>query len=133
MPTVELARSVIMTVLGENWDQGESDDRALWVADAIAFVFENIGEPLRVDDVIAYLDVARRSLERAFRAMSGHSIHQVIIKCRVEMAKHLLTHANKPVTSVAYEAGFGSQSKLNNVFRRELGLTPVEFRRHFDR
>ena len=54
-----------------------------------------------------------------------------IVQAHVERAKQLLMRTDEPMLAVALDSGFSSASKLSTVFRRHVGLTPVEFRRRY--
>ena len=100
----------------------------LEVAAALRFIHDNAGKPIRVYDVVAHLDDARRTLEIRFRQALGRSIHAEIQRTRLERAKQLLLETDLPLPKVARACGFGSPSYLAAVFHRHLGVTPVKYR-----
>ena len=63
-----------------------------------------------------------------FRSSLGRSVRDEIERSRVAYAKQLLQETNLTVERVAHLAGFGSLPYFSNVFRRRVGMTPVEFR-----
>jgi AraC family transcriptional regulator len=67
---------------------------------------------------------------RQFKAATGLPPHQYVIARRVERAKELL-HAGTDVSlaEVALRAGFSDQSQFCRHFKRQLGVTPRQFRR----
>jgi AraC-like DNA-binding protein len=65
---------------------------------------------------------------RAFRKTLGSPPYAFIIHRRLERAKEYLRHSSMTVTDVALASGFSSSSHFSNVFRREVGTTPVEYR-----
>lgn len=83
---------------------------------------------LSVDMIAKEIGVKRRTLERHFQENSDRSILQELVDCRVHRAKRLLMETHVPIKHVAFAAGFSSVSSLCKVFRRELNLTPGEFR-----
>ena len=42
--------------------------------------------------------------------------------------KTLLRRTREPLATIAQEAGFGDQSHLTSIFRREIGVTPGRLR-----
>ncbi len=66
---------------------------------------------------------------RMFAAEVGHTPHAYLLGVRIESAKVLLAEGNS-VASVAAATGFCDQSHLNKHFKRVLGKTPSEYRRH---
>ena len=49
----------------------------------------------------------------------------------VERAKRLLTETNDPVTNIVFASGFNSRQVFSNIFRRETGMTPSQYRGQF--
>jgi AraC family transcriptional regulator len=66
---------------------------------------------------------------RQFRATLGVTPHQYLVQCRLRRAARLLSEIDKPVTDVAFEAGFGDLSNFTRTFTRAAGMSPGAFRR----
>ena len=86
-------------------------------------------EPLQVDDVMDAVPMSRRSLERRFRTLVGHSISDEIRRAHVERAKQLLLSTDMAMPQIAAASGFTSGTRLGIVFLREVGEPPTEYRR----
>jgi LacI family transcriptional regulator len=99
---------------------------------AINFVRQNFQRPIQVGDILRAVDVSRRALEVRFRVRLGRSPAAEIRRIRVEHAKRLLESSDLPISDVATEAGFHCPEVMQRAFRRELDLTPTEYRRHRD-
>lgn len=99
------------------------------VVTAIRFIRANSGIPLQVDEVVEAVPLSRRSLERRFRELLGHSISDEICKAHLERAKQLLSTTDLPMSQVAASCGFVSSTRLGIVFRSALGESPTEYRR----
>jgi len=55
-----------------------------------------------------------------------------LIRDRVLLeAKRLLTNADMTVTEIAYDLNFGDNSYFNRFFKKNVGVTPDEFRKQF--
>lgn len=65
---------------------------------------------------------------RLFRRSVGWSPHQHVLNQRVERARVLLQTTDLPLATIALSVGFASQSHMNAVFARRLGLTPGAIR-----
>ncbi len=103
------------------------DDRE--VAHAVEFIREHIAEPINIKDVAQHFSIARRTLERRFRAAMNISLHDFQAQERIERAKDLL-RAKPPLTlgEIARRCGFTSATRLNLVFRRNVGVSPAGWR-----
>jgi LacI family transcriptional regulator len=99
------------------------------VLQGIRFIRENFAQAnLSVERVVAASDLARRSLEKAFRLELNRSILGEIIRIRINRAKHLLEATDLPVVEIAAESGFANQNHFFRVFRRHTVMTPRSFR-----
>ena len=69
------------------------------------------------------------TLARGFRKAYGCSVGAYLRWLRVARAARRLAETEAPLAEVALAAGFADQSHFSNVFRRETGLSPSQFRR----
>jgi AraC-like DNA-binding protein len=69
-------------------------------------------------------------LERVFRANFGSSIHQELLKIRIDAAAHGL-QMGKPIKEVASEVGFNDYYYFLKTFKRLREMTPAGFRKSF--
>jgi LacI family transcriptional regulator len=99
------------------------------VAQAMQFIKANVGRPIQVDDVLEYLSMSRRSLERRFRTAVGRSVATEVRRAHLERAKQLLTNTTLSIDEVAQASGFTNVTLLGVVFRRYVGESPSAFRR----
>ena len=61
---------------------------------ATDYIFDNIGEPLRIGTICRELDCDLKSLERAFRRVYGTSPREFLTLTRLNRARQLLLHGN---------------------------------------
>ncbi len=106
----------------------------LAVADpVIASVIETIRDRacggLTVEALAEISGVVRWKLEKRFRDVVGHSIHEDIVRVRVAEAQRLLRGTSLPLKAIVPRAGFRSIPYMITVFRRRFGITPAKFRR----
>jgi AraC family transcriptional regulator len=66
---------------------------------------------------------------RMFRAATGYTPHNYLLKLRLDRARELLARPTLSLTDIALECGFSSHSHLSRVFRQVLGAAPSEYRR----
>jgi AraC family transcriptional regulator len=53
-----------------------------------------------------------------------------VLQQRVEYAKELLAHSKLSLIEIAHKCGFPDQSQFTTTFRRHLGVTPGQYKRH---
>ncbi|HPA18815.1 MAG TPA: AraC family transcriptional regulator [Verrucomicrobiae bacterium] len=103
--------------------------RDRFVAEAVRFIWSHGQPELAAAEVAAHLPIARRSLERRFQRVLGHTILEEILRCRLERARRLLAETDMPLKAIAFAAGFSCAERMSKVFRRAEGISPAEYRR----
>jgi AraC family transcriptional regulator len=66
---------------------------------------------------------------QTFRAATGYTPHQYMIRLRLEKARSLIDSGTISLIDIALECGFCSHSHFTRAFRRIVGVTPSEYRR----
>lgn len=98
--------------------------------DAVRGLMElRIAEPLPVADLAAATDLSPSQFSRRFRASTGESPHQFLLRLRLDRARRLLRAGALPIAEVAVLCGFSHQEHLTRVMRAKLGTTPAAVRR----
>lgn len=95
---------------------------------AIEYIHENLGGDISFRGVAAHVRISPYHFARMFKQSTGQSPHNYIVQCRIERAKGLLAEARLPISDVAFEVGYKSQSHFTTCFGRVTGVTPGEFR-----
>jgi len=66
---------------------------------------------------------------RMFRAATGHTPHNYVVRLRVERARQLLANSPRSLSEIALECGFSSHSHMTRTFHELVGTTPSTYRR----
>ena len=82
----------------------------------------------RVRTLAGHVHVTRRTLERIFAAVTGHSPRHWLNRERLQAARRLLL-SYRSVKDVAYSLGYPAPSQFCRDFRGEFGMTPSNFAR----
>ncbi len=98
---------------------------------ALRLIREQSCEGLRVSDLLQAIPCSRRKLERGFKQYLGRSLHQEILRVRVEHAKLLLTTSDLSMPEISVRCGFEYATHLAAVFKRLEKHTPDEYRKNF--
>ena len=98
------------------------------VAAALQFISTNCHRPIGQHDVAKAVHAETRTLQNRFRKHLGHPIVAEIRRVRIERAKRELTQSKKRLSEIARDVGFGHSMRMYEVFRRELKITPGQYR-----
>ena len=65
---------------------------------------------------------------RAFKSATGLPPYRYLLALRIARAKDLLAKSALAISDVAAAVGYEDQSQLARLFRKDVGLTPSQFR-----
>lgn len=74
------------------------------------------------------IGISRGYLFTIYQKEKHCSIGEELLRIRLEALKHGLRSGGEPVESLCYRCGFSDLGNLYKVFRREVGMTPGEYR-----
>ncbi len=95
---------------------------------ALALIKDSACHGLQVAELVQFLHVSRKTLERRFQKEIGHSPGDEIRRIRFEKAKELLSSTSLSVSQVSQLTGFNRVSTFSAFFRQQAGASPREFR-----
>ena len=85
-------------------------------------------EATNLDDAAARLGISRRRFTQLFRQVTGSSWLAHIRRLRIAHARRLLVQTTRTVLSIAFECGFEDLSTFYRAFKREVGMSPNQWR-----
>jgi AraC-like DNA-binding protein/mannose-6-phosphate isomerase-like protein (cupin superfamily) len=110
----------------------ERNDRMLNVqrlSKVFNYINQNCAEPIAPKKLASLANMSPGYFSRFFRAVTGITPTNYVMRARVDMATKYLLNTTMSVTEIAYASGFGSASYFDRVFKSAKGMTPHEFRR----
>jgi LacI family transcriptional regulator len=99
------------------------------LAAAVQFIKQHCHEKIQISDVLRAVPISRRALEKGFQSWLQRSPAEEIRRIRVDRAIQLLCDTSWSMPRIASAVGFALPELLTRAFRRELGITPSEFRK----
>ena len=95
---------------------------------ALVYIHRHLDKSFGAAETAAALGIPRSTLDHRFIENIGHAIGREILEQRLRRAKRLLKDETVKLKAVAAACGFCNASYFTNVFRRETGLTPKDWR-----
>jgi LacI family transcriptional regulator len=95
---------------------------------ALHYIRKHACDGIRTEQVASYAGVSRSTLENAFRADLSTTIHAVMLRHRLDVARELLRNSDLPSGEIARRAGFKTPQYMHVAFKRELDTTPAAWR-----
>jgi len=120
--------------LREEWEEslrvknGKARELVLIARD---YLDENYDRGVTVAETAAYVFLSQGYFTRAFRDEFGISPMNYLMQIRIEAACRLLTQKEIKVSGIATSVGFSSPQRFNVAFRKQKGMTPMEYRHKY--
>ena len=89
---------------------------------------ERLDNPPSLQELAKAAAVSPFHFHRIWRALTGETVRQTLLRMRVEVSRELLKAKNASVTETALAVGFGTPQSFARAFRRHTGMTPSEQR-----
>lgn len=83
----------------------------------------------RLEDGLSSLCISRNHLSELFRRKYGATPAKYVSSLRVAKASELLSGSDISIIDIALLCGFKSLSAFYDLFRKEMGMTPQEYRK----
>jgi len=94
----------------------------------LVHIQEHLDEALDLASMAAIAHFSPYHFHRIFQGMVGESVMAHIRRLRLERAAQQLKHSDRPVTRIAFEAGYETHEAFTRAFRASIGESPSRFR-----
>jgi AraC-like DNA-binding protein/mannose-6-phosphate isomerase-like protein (cupin superfamily) len=91
-------------------------------------VEENHQKNLSLSDYSGMIGVTPNHLTQTVKLLTGKTSSQIIKAKQLLEIKRLLVHTNLSVSEIANQLNFEDQSYFTKFFKRETGITPIQYR-----
>jgi len=130
-PRQPLVVGVPRLIVRQSTDVQMVDDRD--VVMALRFIRQHACRGVGVREVAAHVALSYSTLNRRFHAFLSRSIHEEIMRIRLNRIRELLSATQLTVPQIARLTGFAHHEYLGAVFKSEVGLTPGQYRQRLGR
>lgn len=103
------------------------------VLKAQEFIESHFQEKFSVEEVCEEVGLGRRSFERRFKNSTANTMFEYLQRVRIEAAKKELERGMKTVSQVMYDVGYSDAKAFRDVFKKLVGMTPVEYRSRYNK
>ena len=91
------------------------------------YINNHLSEDLSLDKLASFFYSSKYHISHVFKDNMGISIHQYIIKKRLNASKNGIL-SGIPFTELYHQYGFSDYTSFYRAFKKEFGLSPKEFR-----
>ena len=93
------------------------------------YIRSHVYEPITVADIASDVHRSVSYVTKKFRRELNTHMTAYINRCKLEEAQTLLIYSEKTLAEISHDLCFSTQSYFQNLFKREYGMTPSQFRR----
>lgn len=101
------------------------------IARCQSWIAEHYAEPAPVAAMVQLSGLAERSFKRRFEQATGMAPLEYVHTLRLEEAKQMLESGKLPIEAIANEVGYEDAGFFSRLFRRNVNLTPAQYRKRF--
>lgn len=91
-------------------------------------MYENLGEPITIDDMARTAMFSKFHFSRVFQRVTGISPGRFLSAVRLQEAKQLLVSTSLTIAEISHRVGYNSIGTFSSRFRSSVGLSPTEYR-----
>lgn len=96
------------------------------------YLMHHYREDIDLANLADLVHMAEGSLCRFFKMHVGTSIFEYLNRIKVEFACKLLMDPDMSILDVCLDSGFNNLSHFNKQFRKNMGVTPSEYRKRYN-
>ena len=113
--------------------QDGKDGKDELVAQVLDLIWTGSHQGLTMGQLCESVGANRRTVDRRFMAVRGHSLLIEVNRCRCQRAQHFLTMTELPIKNVCWLAGFHNPKHMRVTFQQITGVTPSLYRERHQR
>ena len=97
------------------------------------YIENNYYEQLTIEMLSRSFHLSTSNLTHNFKKITGFSITEYLIFCRLANAKHLLRTTEQKIRDILEQCGFRDESDFSRMFKAKIGITPTEYRKKYSK
>lgn len=105
-----------------------SQPTSLLVRQGLAFMHQSYAQPINRKEIAAAVGVTENYFSQIFHQEITLSPWDYLTRLRIQRAKELLISSTETITRIATQVGFNDSGYFSRVFRKQMGVSPMEFR-----
>lgn len=98
-----------------------------------AFINKHYSDGCGLNELSEQLHLSVRQTSRVVKKLFGSSFSSVISDKRLAIASVMLKNTDKPISLISSELGYSHESGFFVSFKKKYGLTPLQYRKLFQR
>lgn len=109
-------------------DNSDANKYQAYLDRALAYIDENLSEPIKVSNIASYVGIDRSYLATIFKHSLGISPQDYIIQYRMDHACLLLQDPSIKISTISKAVGYPDSLSFSKIFRKTKGISPSSYR-----
>ena len=101
------------------------------IGQVLSYVNDHYTQNLSIQEIADRFNVHRSYLSHKFKKQMGISLWNYVILRRIQKFNNSIAE-NSCLEKAAYEAGFSNYSNFFRLYKKNMGMTPLEFKQQFE-
>ena len=106
----------------------DKKDPNVWVALILKKIHTSYAQSISLVTLSDYIHINKTTVSKRFKEITGFSVTDYIIDCRIKCAAHSLATTHIRIGEIAKECGFSSEAYFVKQFRKRMCVTPAVYR-----
>lgn len=123
-------REILLILIKSFWDDSLiRHNRSMLSVKIEQYILEHIKEKLYVEDICQRFFLSKNALYRLFSSEFDTTVGEYILNKRIQLSLEALSKTAIPITQIAADLGFQDYNYFIRVFKKQIGTTPLQFRK----
>ncbi len=119
-------------ILGTREMGDVNEDMPSVINDARLYMSQHFADPnLMLPDVAKAVNMSKSRFSAVFSQYTGQTFTEYLIQLRLNRAKELLKTTNYKNSQIAQETGYNDSHYFSYIFKKNIGMTPSEYRAQY--
>lgn len=132
-----ILQGMLFRILAMVWEEGQAESGEVHglaaltppIVDAISYIENYYYRNPSLEETARFVNFSASYFSRVFHAQLGKSYSQYLSHVKLRHASILLTQTDLSVMEIAQETGYCHGNYLSGQFKKEMGMTPGQFRK----
>lgn len=111
--------------------QNKKNKKYKMVRSIISYIETNYKSKLGLNEIVKTEESSLSTCYRAFKSITGISIHQYIKQYRLYRCMEEILNSSKKANSIAIDNGFMGKNQFSYQFKKEYKISPIGFRKKY--
>lgn len=114
-----------------SYEEEETDCDQKLLRQLREYIRDEAGANITVAELASRFHYSAAYLSKIFKQYTNENLSAYIMKQKIREAKKMLAETEKSIHAISEELGYQSPQAFARAFRRELDITPLEYRREY--